>query len=521
MKMRKETVVILFAFLITTVLFLASAWYVQFHVPLNDFWGVLYYARNLSLAERASLYNGFYPIGYPLLLKLFPTDGVIQAAFVSNVLLAGLLLASTAGLISLRDSFVAVAATGVGLLVHPLVVRYANTPGPDIGASAFVSCAVYFLWRDGFLGKDPPAHRMSGIVSGVFLGLASLWRSHAIVISVAIILSYVLVMGPRALWSRREIVLAFAFVYSLQVITNILSGHGPFETAQKFNIYKTFNGIDWGNIPGDLDARIRSFSFFRLMFEQPLQVIHIIGPAFLAIAVYALPVVPGLIISKDLLTIRFLRFTGLSIILYAFPVSLGASLRAPIAILSLSFLSVGFLFVEMWGWIKSVFIKWRVVIVVLETVLVVAGALWILGPWLDADFAYLLSARLENDTFMAVEERLVSQGMTSPRQVFTDDSSLFFPELPPYRPRYNGGWDSFALWGFRRENPELPLGSWVEFSEACSSQGITFLVLSDGSGNLAGFLGELYDGKFKPEGIKLTAKIIAKGNRYKIFQYVH
>jgi hypothetical protein len=312
MKMRKETVVILFAFLITTVLFLASAWYVQFHVPLNDFWGVLYYARNLSLAERASLYNGFYPIGYPLLLKLFPADGVIQAAFVSNVLLAGLLLASTAGLISLRDSFVAVAATGVGLLVHPLVVRYANTPGPDIGASAFVSCAVYFLWRDGFLGKDPPAHRMSGIVSGVFLGLASLWRSHAIVISVAIILSYVLVMGPRALWSRREIVLAFAFVYSLQVITNILSGHGPFETAQKFNIYKTFNGIDWGNIPGDLDAKIRSFSFFRLMFEQPLQVIHIIGPAFLAIAVYALPVVPGLIISKDLLTINYsVCFSGI------------------------------------------------------------------------------------------------------------------------------------------------------------------------------------------------------------------
>ena len=45
--------------------------YINFHVSVNDFWGNLYMAEHLDITNLESFYNGFYPLGYAVYLKIF------------------------------------------------------------------------------------------------------------------------------------------------------------------------------------------------------------------------------------------------------------------------------------------------------------------------------------------------------------------------------------------------------------------------------------------------------------------
>lgn len=52
-----------------------------FHVGINDFWANYYQADNQDFGDAETLYDGFFPIGYPALLRLAPGDDYIEAGF--------------------------------------------------------------------------------------------------------------------------------------------------------------------------------------------------------------------------------------------------------------------------------------------------------------------------------------------------------------------------------------------------------------------------------------------------------
>ncbi len=195
--------------LLALFIYVLSSLYIRFQVTLNDFWGVLYYARHISLDKPASLYNGFFPIGYPFLLNIFPDPNVIYFAFAINIISA----ATFVGLVSIL--FFQLKKSGWGLIAvfcmavfYPLFFRYANTTSADISTAAFSMGGIYFLWRSD-LEKSEHAHPIqSDLLCGLFFGLSAIFRNHAIISTAAILLAYSSVFGFRRIWARKSILIS-------------------------------------------------------------------------------------------------------------------------------------------------------------------------------------------------------------------------------------------------------------------------------------------------------------------------
>ncbi|MFW6159260.1 MAG: hypothetical protein ACOC8E_07885 [Planctomycetota bacterium] len=167
----------------------------DFHVGLNDFWMVRFYAEKMTLSEPASLYNGFFPIGYPLLLKLVPSGAVLPAAYMFSAVCGALVVVAAALLLGGVFGRWGAAAGFLVATFHPLVFRYGNTAGPYVGTAAFTALAVYLLWKDAFRTEEGRPSQANLVFAGLLLGLAALFRSHCIVSSGAVLISY---CGPAA-----------------------------------------------------------------------------------------------------------------------------------------------------------------------------------------------------------------------------------------------------------------------------------------------------------------------------------
>jgi hypothetical protein len=155
------------SFLLGVGVTLAAGAATGFHVNGVDFWGVLYYGRNLFADPPYSLYNGFFPIGYAFLIGQFPLPHVVELAWALNALLAGLVLASMADLVGATRSMLAtVLAVMFSLLCEP-VFQYLTTVGPDIGVAAFTAFAVDLLWRDRIDGRPLAASPCRWLVIGL------------------------------------------------------------------------------------------------------------------------------------------------------------------------------------------------------------------------------------------------------------------------------------------------------------------------------------------------------------------
>ncbi len=301
----------------------------RFFVGQNDFWSLLFYARHLSWSEKASLYNGFYPIGYALLLRLFPYSYVIYLASLTNALFAGLLAASVFGLVwSTRRLWPAIFALLLAVS-YPLIFQYSIYLVPDIGSAALTALAVFLLFKDDLSGvSDSRSRNWHYGLAGVALGAASLWRSHAVVSSLAIIVAYCLT--HRIPFRRADVILPLAFfaVAAVQPMVNIISGHGAFETAQKFNLYKTFYGIDWIRLPG-VEA-LEDFSIVGAFLESPQRFAAIYLRRLIKLMVYVLAPLIGFFLVSGVAVKRFSVFAALAMILYAVPVAAGGSPRSPL-----------------------------------------------------------------------------------------------------------------------------------------------------------------------------------------------
>lgn len=492
----------LLSFLLAFLLFGVFVVFLRLPVLENDFWGVLFYGRHLTWAARESFYNGFFPIGYAFLLRLLPYERIIPAAFLVNLCFGGLLAASLVSLVTAAKPQAGWGIAAFALTVSfPLVFRYVLVIGADLGAAALAALGISLLWKAPLAGQQDES-RFRPFLAGALLGLSTLWRGHLVVFSLAALLSFWLIQKPPLAYMAKTLT-AFLLVAGIQSLVNVFAGRGPLETAQAFNIYKAFRDVDWRNPPSE--EQIRQFSLLELIASRPQWFFARYKILFAPFLPMFLPPLVLLIAATRPAFTRFAAFSFLSVLLYSLPVALGESPRGPLPLASLAIVCA----LLVWMAFLERFPKWTRPLTAISALFFVAVLLLL---W-SRNAAFLREARQRDAVPRRVERILLGAGLQSPRQAFTDHFNIYF-HIPPYEPRYSGGWGHYSLWGYAEENPALPLTSWEAFRAACAEQGIQYLVLSPKSNILAGFLHEIYltDGNDAVE-------LIGTSGNLKIFRF--
>jgi len=456
----------------------AIGWITQFHALSSDYWNILYYGRNMTLSQPESLYNGFYPFGYAFLIGQMPFTYVLPLSYLMNALLAGLFVASVSTLVAYTDSIPATIVAFYSSIAAPFVFQNANTLSPDIGAAAFTAFAVYLLCRNWLDQKKKEPTDPQLILAGVSLGLSFLWRTHAAASIAAVLAGYILLTGIRPLRPLMLLGVALAGVAGIQVTVNIFSGHGPFETAQAFNLYKFFYGVDWTNPPAPAD--IEGFSLIATIASDPANAFNLYKPFFLYFISHVWAAVPAFLLSPKGRFSRFSLFSAIFIIFYAIPISLSDSARSPVILMSIYLPSMAILLAVLGDLAKKHFpiIRWSEWAVM--AVFVVFGFQTFYG-WAIYDAGLIRAAIAERKVLSVIEHTLRANGMTSSYEIFSDRYDFYTPNTMPYHGRGIDKWSVDWFWGMKDDYPLLPNDSWEAFSAACKEQGIRFLVLGPNS----------------------------------------
>jgi hypothetical protein len=343
---------------------------------------------------------------------------------------------------------------------------------------AFTAFAVFLLWRDRLDEKHETPNDLSAILIGLSLGMAFLWRSHAIVSSVAILFGYFLFADIRPLRFSAWMVGSFLFIVSLQVTVNLVSGHGAFETAQAFNVHKFFYGINDTYPP--TPAEIEKFSVIDTIISNPKWALAAYLLPFKYLISFAWPAVICFLLSPRGRFSHYALSSLIFVVLYAIPVSLGGSPRLAVMLMGMYVSSLALLVVILMDMVGKLFNpnKWATASM---GILFVAAGIRLFYGGILYDIEFIRAARAERKVLSVVEQTLITAGMNSPTEVFADRYDFYTPNKMPYHSRQIGNWSQDWVWGFNDEFPPLPNDSWESFSSACKRQGIRFLVLSPNS----------------------------------------
>jgi hypothetical protein len=334
------------------------------------------------------------------------------------------------------------------------------------------------LWRDRLDGGQEEASDLRAIFTGASLGLAFLWRNHAIVSSVAVLAGYLLLTGMRPLRPRIWMIGAFSFFVSLQVIVNLLSGHGVLETAQAFNIYKFFYGINDTYPP--TPEMIEKFSMLDAVLSNPKWALDSYLLSFNYLVSFGWTALVCFLLSPKGRLSHFSLFLLFFTLVYSIPVAVGGSPRSPIMLMAAYVPSFALMVAAITDFAGRFFTspKWVSGVV---GILFLATSAQLFYGWLIYDTDFIRTSRSERKVLSVIEQTLISSGMKSPTEVFADRYDFYTPNKMPYRSRQIGNWSQDWVWGYADEFPPLPNESWDSFSVACREQGIRFLVLSPNS----------------------------------------
>jgi hypothetical protein len=244
---------------------------------------------------------------------------------------------------------------------------------------------------------------------------------------------------------------------------------------------------------------IDSFAPLRNLVSQPQDFLRAFLPPFYSLALLALPAVACGLLAPPRSGIRWFGwFAALGTLLYAFPLALGDSPRAPLTIMSLVlgplFLSAALIL----GRLRAVRSAPRLAYPALATAMLLAG-MYTAAGWLRADLSFLDSNAAQHRNFLEIQETLMEVGLTSADQVYSNKFQFYLPDVPPFIPRQIGGWAPEWLWGYSDQYPSLPNDSWQAFASACRAQGIRFLVLSPASPDQGRFFGYIYDRAYEED----------------------
>lgn len=485
-----------------------SGVYSGFHVSSNDFWTLLYYGRHMTWENRESLYNGFYPFGYAFLIGQMPYTYAIQLSYLLNALLSGLFAASVSALVSQRRFLPATLLACVLSLTQPLIHQYSNTPGPDIGTAAFPAVAIYLLWKDALAGREGPVSNSSAALIGASLGLGFLWRTHVLVLAVIVLILAVFLRRVRSGYSITLMAGTFLAFASLQVAVDLLSGHRAFETAQLFNVYKFLYGLDWVQPP--TPEQISKLSLFEIFRKDPRLVFDSALPYFQYLVSYAWPGVICLLVSPRGALRGFAFFSVLAVVLYSLPLSLSDSPRALLPVIPLTLSAAALFFTALMERLRP-FLSTSKSALIWGTVLILVFSAAPVYRWGVHDWTFLKDIRAAHRVFKGIEQVLLSNGMKSPEEVFSNKYQFYIPSRPPFTPRQFSDWYNDWVWGYSEEYPPLANDSWDAFRQSCLEQGIKFIVLSPSAVEQGEFFAAIYEDNFDDDLVGLEF-ITARAN---------
>ena len=467
----------------------------DFHTPLNDFWGNHYLAQRLDARDLNTFYDGFYPVGYTVLLRALPSFGYPACSALGiNVVLTWLLAFSMLGVLQLRGLAILPSLTIASLvLLFPQIFQCLNTPGADSGAMALFAVGTYAL----LVALLAPSAWWY-VLAGGLLGMAALWRYHALPGAMFLLLTAALVYRKQI----KGVMLALAscaVVYGCQIAVNALSGHSPLQTYQAFNIYLHVHNVNWFHTAATPSV------------DTPLSVILSDPSAFLSsyFATFA-RIFPALsaplilcFLSKDSRLRRAAMLWLGFCFLYSGLVATADSGRAVLLALpvSLCFLAVSghALWVERLR-ARASSASWS------RPVGTVAVAL-LLGACATKDVASVVSWSKASHHYRALERVCVREGITDARQVYSTDLYLYFHDLPPFRPSYTGGWLDLPPYHSNQEAHGVSLASEQAFIQDCRDRGIRIVHLTPGCKRAAGFLYRIYNSPRVAESMRFVVQV--------------
>lgn len=506
---KKNLILKTYLFLFVLLCFSISR-YTNFYVPLNDFWGNVFMAQHIEFYNPASYYNGFYPIGYALLLRLFSPFNPVIIGFGINILFGTILIAGIAFLCSHTLGKIWGIICMILVSFQPLVFSHILTPGADIGCTTFTTIGGVLL-----LTQDRVSKKISKdfvyIISGLLFGFSALIRQHGLVLAFSFLASTILI-NRQSLRLSVFFFLGLITVYSPQIFVNVLSGHGPFETSQSFNVFKLIHGINWYNtskihIPQSIITVIANSpkGFITAYTEFMGKQLYLIIPLLICIFVL-----------KDPLLNKLSLVLIIAFILYIPITSMGGSVRGMLPLLPFFIFSLIILTKYGLEHIREGFNKDKLMFS-LTVISVIFFSCFSILLWLKNNLIDIKHRAFWGKSFKLIEEVLVkNEGVTNPKQIFTTSFDLYFLTLESHRPISNGDWERYDLHGYNQEYPEICTDSIDIFLDDCRKHNISHLVIDKNANKLSNELGNLYEQKYKHDQLHVIANIAG----LKIFKFI-
>jgi hypothetical protein len=456
---------------------------IGFHQMHNDFWDLYFVSRHISFSDLNSLYNPCFPFGYCLLLKmlLFPINPV-TGAILLNIFFGALILYASAVLYARIFPLHINIALLLLFASVPKFFFYMNAGGSDPGAAVFFTLGALLVCMQ-FLATGKISYAKF-LIAGIFMGFGALFRYHVLVADCMFVLA-AFVVFPRRWKYILSTAIGICCAYSPQILINLVTHHGLLETRLgSTNVFNLMYGINWyttsiQEIPRNALTVILSNPF--LFAKRYVIAILQFSPMYLP------PIIASFVI-RNFLWKKISIFIAIWTVLYFAFFSATASDRQILLPLGLTFLTVGFLFMEIESISKKV-MPWLQSCFWIKTALLSAipFALFFIND------GYLVNRAInERKTCNAAEQFVQSMQCTDVRQVFTTDFDLYFDDMPFFLPYYNGGWSRWGTYGYNKEYPEFPVSTLDAFTQNCSERGVRFVILTDRCRDLSMELWKVY-----------------------------
>jgi hypothetical protein len=432
---------------------LASAWFSHFAVLINDVFLLRWQAEHLSISAPESFYNGFFPIGYPLILRaaLFTGNPIFTLMFF-QILLASFYAMLVYRLFvwifpSITDEAGIAHDAGVGwqsavialplVLFAPPVIHAILSATPDFFSALATLIGFLFIIRES---------KWNFVLAGACIGFGCLFRSHLLVLFIALALSLLLFQNGRR-WNTFLGFCAGALPFVIaQGLVQIWSGHGFFENAQAFNIWKTMHGMDWSNPPALGHAKALG-----IIMEDPMLFVSSACNWLLFYSFYLVPLIGVVILalvrsrSNSPTIPRSLVSLAVAALLYLGVSAAGGSISAFTPVIPI----VAACAIPLIGFALSrCSPKFQD-----RTLSSIAAIIWIGG--LTGFIIYTMREAGRVNDYAKIEKILNIQSRSDALGIYTDDYDFYFPGSNYQAPRTTGGWGEVGLPNYLREFPHI------------------------------------------------------------------
>jgi len=469
----------IYACLYSITLLLLNYWN-GFHVGINDFWANYYQADNQDFSDAATLYDGFFPIGYPTLLRLAPGDDYIEAGF-AIAAACRVLLVGVFGTIALRylPGMWALGATAA-LSILPRIFENIFSPASDLPMLVLGLAGGGCLLIAGERERPRRMRLVLWIAGGLLFGLSGLVRQHGLVLAAGFMLGAV-ATRPRDFFYVMLCGLACTAAYAPQFVVNFRADRGLFETMQYVNVYKMMHGVELRDVPIDLAPDLRN-----LIGDDPVRFFSAWSRYVLGMAPVLIPSMLASLVARDAAVRRAGRVTLIAGVPYLAAVALGWSTRAVLPMVP-------------WAVLLTVCLVQRAQVYATARVGrpalfngVIGLGLLALATLASEKNASLARAYLQDHhRYGLLEKVVVGQGVVHPKQVYTTDGNLYLPLTRPHWPYFDGTWAHYSLYEYANRYPRMNVHSVSAFARDCARQGITHVALAANASDVGAALGAL------------------------------